>query len=417
MEATEDVVIVGAGIAGLATALGIHRLGLRSLVLEWSDSLRSSGFALTVWANAWRALDELGVADSLRRQHLLHRAVIIGSAATGDITSKRAFEARDQGEQPEVRCVRRSLLVDVLAKELPNGTIRFSSKVVHIEEQGTLKLLHLADGSTVRTKVLVGCDGVNSVVAKWLGLRGPAYAGRSAARGIAEFPGGHGFEANFLQYVGNGFRSGVLPCDETHVYWFFTFSPSPEEKEVEEDMAKMKQHVLRNLRKVPKKVLQAVERTEPSAIVSSPLRYRWPSDLLWGGICRGSVCLAGDALHAMTPDLGQGGCAALEDGVTLARCLGGALRGKPGAAAADERRRIEAALEEYAKERKWRSFELICTAYAIGRIQQSSGAVMNFIRDRLLAPLMTRKLMSIATFDCGPLSPSDGQRSSPGTTL
>ncbi|CAA6656014.1 unnamed protein product [Spirodela intermedia] len=394
MEATEDVVIVGAGIAGLATALGIHRLGLRSLILEWSDSLRSSGFALTVWANAWRALDELGVADSLRRQHLLHRAVIIGSAATG--TSPRRGPSRHETK------ARGPLCEEELAGGCPregasNGTIRFSSKVVHIEEQGTLKLLHLADGSTVRTKVLVGCDGVNSVVAKWLGLRGPAYAGRSAARGIAEFPGGHGFEANFLQYVGNGFRSGVLPCDETHVYWFFTFSPSPEEKEVEEDMAKMKQHVLRNLRKVPKKVLQAVERTEPSAIVSSPLRYRWPSDLLWGGICRGSVCLAGDALHAMTPDLGQGGCAALEDGVTLAR--------------------IEAALEEYAKERKWRSFELICTAYAIGRIQQSSGALMNFIRDRLLAPLMTRKLMSVATFDCGPLSRSDGQRSSPATTL
>lgn len=288
--------------------------------------------------------------------------------------------------------------------------------------------------------MLVGCDGVNSVVAKWLGLRRPAYAGRSAARGLVEFPSGHGFEPSFLQYAGNGFRSGVLPCDETHVYWFFTYSPSPEgkarrrrfhsggqlssprpalftEKEVEEDMAKMKQYVLRNLRKAPKKVLQAVERTEPSAIVSSPLRFRWPCDLLWGGVCRGSVCVAGDALHAMTPDLGQGGCAALEDGVTLARCLGGALRGKPGAAAADERRRIEAALEEYAKERKWRSIDLICTAYAIGGIQQSGGTVMNFLRDRFLGPLITRKLMSMAAFDCGPLSPSEGQRRSPATTL
>lgn len=56
-------------------------------------------------------------------------------------------------EQQEIRCVRRSLLVDALAKELPKGTIRFSSKVVLIEEQGTLKLLHLADGSTLRAKV------------------------------------------------------------------------------------------------------------------------------------------------------------------------------------------------------------------------------------------------------------------------
>lgn len=65
----EDIVIVGAGISGLATALGLHRLGIRSLVLETSDSLRAAGYALTTWNNAWKALDALGVADSLRLRH------------------------------------------------------------------------------------------------------------------------------------------------------------------------------------------------------------------------------------------------------------------------------------------------------------------------------------------------------------
>ncbi|PKI52465.1 hypothetical protein CRG98_027157 [Punica granatum] len=71
MEATDPdhIVIVGAGIAGLTTALGLHRLGIRSLVLESSDQLRTTGFALSIWPNAWKALDALSIGDSLRRDH------------------------------------------------------------------------------------------------------------------------------------------------------------------------------------------------------------------------------------------------------------------------------------------------------------------------------------------------------------
>jgi hypothetical protein len=53
----------------------------------------------------------------------------------------------------EVRCVRRNLLLEALAKELPSGTIRYSSKVVCIEESGFFKLLHLADGTILKAKV------------------------------------------------------------------------------------------------------------------------------------------------------------------------------------------------------------------------------------------------------------------------
>lgn len=93
----------------------------------------------------------------------------------------------------EVRCLIRKVLLQTLANELPQGTIKYSSKVVHIEELGDLKLVRL-DGSIVKATVLIGCDGVNSVVAKWLKLSKPVHTQRAAARGIADFPGGHGLE-------------------------------------------------------------------------------------------------------------------------------------------------------------------------------------------------------------------------------
>lgn len=75
-------------------------------------------------------------------------------------------------------------------------------------------------------QVLVGCDGVNSVVAKWLGLGKPAFTGRSAIRGLTKFPDGHGYKPEFLLFFGGGFRSGFLPCNDKDIHWFFTYSTS-----------------------------------------------------------------------------------------------------------------------------------------------------------------------------------------------
>lgn len=79
-------------------------------------------------------------------------------------------------------------------------------------------------------QVLIGCDGVNSVVSRWLGLKKPSFAGRSATRGFTNFPDGHGFSPEFVQYFGEGFRAGTLPCDEKSIYWFFTWFSSSKGK-------------------------------------------------------------------------------------------------------------------------------------------------------------------------------------------
>ncbi|WOL18890.1 hypothetical protein Cni_G27687 [Canna indica] len=399
----EDIVIVGAGLGGLSVAVGLHRLGLRSLVLESSDILRSSGFALTIWTNAWRALDALGVGDSLRQQHVRLEGVISCSALSGSVTSKIAIKEPKKPGDREVRCLRRNLLVETLAKELPDGTIRCSSKVVAIEEAGKLKLLHLADGSTLKAKVLIGCDGINSIVSKWLGLKAPVFSGRCAARGFAMYPGGHGIKREFAQYFGKGFRAGVLPCDDEMVYWFFTWTSDGNDEETMEDAIKVREFVIGKMKNsnVPEEVIQVIEKSEPSSVASSHLRYRSPFHLLWGDVSKGNVCVTGDAFHPMTPDLGQGGCSALEDGVVLAKCLGEALCG--GQLKEDEESRIEAALQKYARARRWRAFDLVATSIMLGFIQEGGNGFLALLRDQVLSGFMLNKYFSEAGFDFGKL--------------
>jgi hypothetical protein len=134
----------------------------------------------------------------------------------------------------------------------------------------------------------------------------------------------------------------VLPCSDTSVYWNYTWYPSPSgtcitplpyspiiattrswcqvsadrtgpvsvvraDGDAEESVAKMRSHVLAKLRaakQIPAEALDAIERSEMSDVVSSPL------SLVRGTISRRGVCVAGDSLHPTTPELGQGGCAA-----------------------------------------------------------------------------------------------------------
>ncbi|KAF7140103.1 hypothetical protein RHSIM_Rhsim06G0014200 [Rhododendron simsii] len=329
----------------------------------------------------------------------------VGSSVSG-VTSENEFP--DANEGYESRCVRRKELLETLESELPHGTIRYSSKVVSIEGRGYHKLLHLADGSTLKAKVLISCDGVNSLVAKWLGLHKPVYSGRSAVRGFVGYPDGHGFQPRIHFHFGGGVRYGYIPFDDKCLYWFCTYGSSLQhDEEMQENPAKMKQFVLNKISQLPQQAAAVVEMTELDSISCSPLKLRLPWNLLLGNISKGNVCVAGDALHPITPDIGQGGCSALEEGVVLARCLAEALLKKPRNEIKNEEEeygRIKKGLEKFAKERRWRSFNLISAAYVVGFIQERDGKVMRFLREKFRSRFTASIVWKMADFHCGELN-------------
>ncbi|KAL5753934.1 hypothetical protein ACOSP7_022154 [Xanthoceras sorbifolium] len=401
--AEEEVVIVGAGIAGLATAVALKRLGIRALVLERSEGLRATGASLTLFPNAWLALDALGVSHKLTSLYAPTERGFITNLITGT-KQEVSFTATNRiGTAP--RSVHRKTLLETLANELPNDTIRFSSKLVAIEtetQEGlSVAIIHLSDGTVIKAKILIGCDGVHSLVARWLGLAAAVNSGQSAARGLAVFPQGHGLNKDVHQFLDVGIRAGFVALTDEEVNWFFTCKSPPNGKDVAGSTELIQREVIENYAKdFPPLYLDVVRHSDLSTLTWTPLMFRYPWDIMFGNLSKGNITVVGDAMHPMTPDLAQGGGAALEDAVVLGQHIGKSLI-KNGRLVPGE---IAEALDGYVKERRWRVTWLVIGSYLSGWVQKGGSKWwMRILREVIYYRLFFAKIVNAVSYDCGKL--------------
>ncbi|KAJ0086359.1 hypothetical protein Patl1_06867 [Pistacia atlantica] len=349
-----DIVIVGGGICGLATALALHRKGMKSVVLEKSETLRASGGAIAIQPNGWRALDELGVASKLRsngiRLERIHEIYLNGGKP------KEKFV--DYSNIGETRWVKRSDLIESLAQDLPLGTIRVGCQIfsVKIDANTSFPTLQLNDGTIIRAKMLIGCDGANSVVADFLELNPKKLHPSSGVRGFTYFPNGHGFAPELLRTIRDKTTAGVAPVNDNLLFWFVNHQYNYQDSKMVEDSKMIKQMV-----------------SCPMGHIARPVSER-------------NVTVAGDSMHAMTPFVGQGGSASIEDAVVLARCMARKFQANYNNDHKDFKRKkmIEEAIDEYVNERRMRLVKLALQSYLLGTNMLMFGIIVVICEDLLL---------------------------------
>ncbi|XP_026395993.1 monooxygenase 3-like [Papaver somniferum] len=142
-----------------------------------------------------------------------------------------------------------------------------------------------------------------------------------------------------------------------------------------------------------------------------PLRFRCPWDLLFGKVSNGTITVAGDAMHPMTPDLGQGGCSSLEDAVVLGRRIGNSYIRNGGMLLQED---LEVEIGMYVEERRLRTAGLITGSFISGWVQQGGGGVgiissskvigglTKILRDKVFYKEFGR-LSGLVQYDCGKL--------------
>ncbi|XP_031402233.1 monooxygenase 2-like [Punica granatum] len=396
----EEAVIVGAGICGLATAVALKRVGIRAVVLERASELRTTGAAILLWSNAWLALNALGVTDKL---NLLYAPIERGFFT--DVKTKSTQQVvYASKERDGPRAVHRKILLQVLADELPLDTIRFSSKLTSVEsivkDGHRISVLRLHDGAIIKAKVVIGCDGVHSVIAKRLKLSPPVRSGRSGVGGISVYPAGHGLSPNVQQFVDVSKRAAIIPLNDKEVYWFLVLQTTPEDKDIGNDPESIQRAVMENWAKdFPLSYLDIVQQSDLSTVSFASLMFRYPWDVVLGTLSTENIVVAGDAMHPTTPELGQGGCMALEDAVVLGRHMGNSLDPKGKLRPGD----VGCALGKYVGERRWRTAWIIVGSYLSGWVQQDgSGWWMKFLRDLFYKTIQTR-VINLVHYDCGRL--------------
>ncbi|KAM1348436.1 hypothetical protein ACFX13_002719 [Malus domestica] len=395
------IAIVGGGICGLATALALHRKGFTSVVLERSESLRATGGGITIRANGWRALDELGVASKLRQTALPLQGA-------RDIYLHNGKQQKISYGGGEARCLKRSDLITTLAESLPVGTIRLGCQAISVKLDSltSYPTLQLHNGSTIKAEVVIGCDGTKSVVADFIGVKPSKPFMLSEVRGFTVYAGGHNFGNEFVQVKGDKNTIGRLPVHDNLVYWFVSHQVHglQDPSKVSKDPELIRQFTLQSiLEEFPSEMVDMIRKSELESVSHVRLRYRPPWEILVQNFRKGSVTVAGDAMHVMGPFIGQGGSAGIEDAIVIARSLAPALAknyykkwsGRNGMMV-----EVGEAFDKYVKERRMRLVMLSTQTYLLGLLQQDSGSMLKFVCLILMATLFS-DVIRHTRYDCG----------------
>ncbi|XP_019708572.1 monooxygenase 1 isoform X3 [Elaeis guineensis] len=304
-----------------------------------------------------------------------------------------------------LRCLKRSDLIESLAKNLPVGSIRFGCQIVAVELDplSSFPILYANDGATIKAKVLIGCDGSNSVVAKSLGLQAPKVCPISAVRAFTSYSDGHSFDSHFIRLSGDGVLLGRVPVDEKLVYWFVSvLCPS---QDVQKDHELIKKVTLETLKEFPTEVIEMVKHCDSSSLSLTHIWYRAPWHLFFANFWQRTMTVAGDAMHVMGPFLGQGGSAGLEDAIVLARCIVQEMPMGPEGATSDREmvKRIGRALSKYVNERRLRIMRLSTQSYLTGSVIMASSWVKKLVCLAILIVFLRSGSLSHSNYDCGSL--------------
>jgi salicylate hydroxylase len=319
-----EVLISGAGLGGLTTALALQRMGLKVRVLEQAPALGDVGAGITLAPNATRVLDSLGLDQELAAVGTVPSKQAVKHFRSGDVLV--AINRKDNSKERYGAAyyvahradVHGALVRAVLGND--PSSVLISARVVDVLQDGAHVTAVLSDGRRVTGDVLIAADGVKSVVRdKLFSHQPPRFAGYLAWRGLvptAQLPSGvidppadlsiapGRMFARYLLRQGTILNYVAIAAVDTWQEEGWTIASDP--AEVQAAFAEFHTET---------QIIMA--NTKPEQCHKWGLFEHAPL-ASW---VHGRVALLGDAAHAMTPFMGQGAAMALEDAMILGRCL------------------------------------------------------------------------------------------------
>jgi 2-polyprenyl-6-methoxyphenol hydroxylase-like FAD-dependent oxidoreductase len=312
-----SVLVVGAGLAGTATAIRLAETGVAVDLVEVKPDVAALGSGITLQGNALRELDRLGAwARARERGYPFDVTGIRAPDADGTVLFE-VPDARTGGpEYPAVMGMSRPELARILHDRAAEVGVKLRYGVtftdLHQDDMGVV--VTFTDGSTGRYDLVVGADGVRSAVRQALGIELDT---RPTGMGIwrAFGPRPATVTRTDLYYGGPSYIAGYCPTGEDSLYAYIVedaqdrFAMTPEER-------------LATMKELSQAYHGPWDEIRESLTDPSRVNYTWfETHLLPAAWNRGRVVLIGDASHTCPPTIAQGGAQALEDAAVLTDLL------------------------------------------------------------------------------------------------
>ncbi|CAN8251381.1 unnamed protein product [Cochlearia groenlandica] len=315
------VLVAGGGIGGLVFALAAKKKGFDVLVFEKDlSAIRGEGQyrgPIQIQSNALAALEAIDtdVAEQVMEAGCITgdriNGLVDGVSGTWYVKFDTFTPAASRG-LPVTRVISRMTLQQILARAVGEDIIRNESNVVDFEDSGDKVTVVLENGQRYEGDLLVGADGIWSKVRNNLFGRSEAtYSGYTCYTGIADFIPADIESVGYRVFLGHKqyFVSSDVGGGKMQWYAFY------EEPAGGADAPNgMKKRLFDIFEGWCDNVLDLLHATKEDAILRRDIYDRSPS-FTWS---KGRVTLLGDSIHAMQPNMGQGGCMAIEDSYQLA---------------------------------------------------------------------------------------------------
>jgi 2-polyprenyl-6-methoxyphenol hydroxylase-like FAD-dependent oxidoreductase len=321
------IAIIGGGIGGLTAALALRQCGFEPQVFERAPHLLEVGSAILMWPNAMRVLQRLGLAGTIRE-----RGAALEKSRWLRHDGKLLNQFSLPGTDVPALALHRADLQQALVRALPQDSIHLDHAFESYKQSPDGIVAHFNGASSFECDVLIGADGLHSKAREQLLTDGaPTEHGYVAWRGVVPNTPKSVALATATEIYGRGQRFGIGPLGSGKVGWWASVNKSllrgPEQLHGvnaaaihlpgPEDHASIREELVRLFLGWCEPVSDLIRDTPLTALVRNNVFDRRPVRK-WG---HGCVTLLGDAIHPLTPNLGQGGCLAIEDAAVLARCF------------------------------------------------------------------------------------------------
>ena len=310
------IAIVGAGMGGLTAGIALKKFGHQVTIYEQATEILPVGAAISLWSNGVKCLNYLGLTHEIQalggEMESLAYVDGLNQQTMTQFSLTPLYKEVGQKAYP----VSRADLQNLLMQHFGMQDIQLGKKMIRIEEQAEQVCIHFQDGSSVEADLLIGADGTHSLTRQHvLGLTVERrYAGYVNWNGLVEMNEGLAPAQQWTTYIGEGKRVSLMPVADNRFYFFFDVPLDvglPNQRN--QYKAALKQYFAGWCAPV-QQLIDSIDEQKTNRVEIHDIE---PFMTFY----KGRVVLLGDAAHSTTPDIGQGGCQAMEDAIYLARAL------------------------------------------------------------------------------------------------